>query len=410
MKINKVLIVSLFLLLFSWIFFGDLEPGNGSGQRPTGRGYFSMAYDSKMERVILYGGQSGDGLSYPEVFNNSDTWAFNPIGKAWEEKRPTPGPMRMSTHALIYNSKSGQIILYGGVNLVDKKKDLLLRETWAYDCKANTWKRMADGPTGRFGYRLTYDEESDKVILFAGAYMDQRVVKHYQDTWTYDFSSDTWREMKPSINPPPRHFYEMVYDRKSDRVILWGGWLGEKKEDSSVWAYDFNTNTWSETKTVNGPSPRGYHAMAYDQESERIILYGGGLEGSDETWSYDPSRNIWTRMKNGPGKLSRLALAYSPKIDRCILFGGQLDSRQFLYSDETWFYDFNNDCWENVTEGQYPTAERLPNPVNTGYEEGHPSLAVDESFLLFHSTRPNGFGKMDLWAIFRRTDLCSEAY
>ena len=47
------------------------------------------------------------------------------------------------------------------------------------------------------------------------------------------------------------------------------------------------------------PSPRGYQVMAYDAESDRIIVFGGVLnpeEGLNDTWAFDAGASIWQDM------------------------------------------------------------------------------------------------------------------
>jgi tetratricopeptide (TPR) repeat protein len=52
----------------------------------------------------------------------------------------------------------------------------------------------------------------------------------------------------------------------------------------------------------------------------------------------------------------------------------------------------------------YQEAERLPWPINTDYIEYDPYVAPDESYLIFGSTRPGGYGSADNYITFRRED------
>ena len=158
--------------------------------------------------------------------------------------------------------------------------------------------------------------------------------------------------MKPSTSPPVQWFQGMAYDAESDRVLLWRGGF-----DDSIWAYDFNTNTWTEKETDERPSKGAFGWLTYDSESDRSILYGGGhWEGSstaDETWAYDYNTNTWTKMEpnESPPELTIHAMAYSPTLDVVVLFGGRVGAGS-TYSAETWTYDCNSDTWTNVTLGQ----------------------------------------------------------
>jgi len=51
--------------------------------------------------------------------------------------------------------------------------------------------------------------------------------------------------------------------------------------------------------------------------------------------------------------------------------------------------------------GEYRKVEKLPSPINTENNDCDPLIAPDESFLIFHSNRPGGFGEHDLYISFR---------
>ena len=54
--------------------------------------------------------------------------------------------------------------------------------------------------------------------------------------------------------------------------------------------------------------------------------------------------------------------------------------------------------------GQYTAAEKLSHTINSGYNEGNPFISHDDSYLLFKSGRPGGYGHTDLYVSFRQTD------
>ena len=246
---------------------------------------------------------------------------------------------------MAYDTESDRIILFGGVDASFAGE----RTTWAYDFNTDTWTRQATGPSARQGPRMAYDSESDRIILFGGEATTTR--RNLNDTWAYDYNTDSWTEMEPSISPPAQWFQAMAYDAESDRVLMWRG-----SPDTGVWAYDFNTNTWTENETVERPSKGTVGGMAYDSESDRCILFGGGFTGSnttDETWAYDYNTNAWTKMEpsENPGELTMHSMVYSPALDLVVLFGGRVGAGD-AYTAETWTYDLNSDTWTNVTLGQ----------------------------------------------------------
>lgn len=54
--------------------------------------------------------------------------------------------------------------------------------------------------------------------------------------------------------------------------------------------------------------------------------------------------------------------------------------------------------------GEYQKAERLPWPINTNYSELDFIVAPDESYLIFASSRPGGYGQCDNYITFREHD------
>jgi len=63
------------------------------------------------------------------------------------------------------------------------------------------------------------------------------------------------------------------------------------------------------------------------------------------------------------------------------------------------------DIWgSKCINGKYREAERLPWPINTDFIEYDPYVSPDQSFLIFGSTRPGGYGKSDNYICFRKED------
>jgi N-acetylneuraminic acid mutarotase len=326
-----------------------------SGANPSKRGYATMAFDSESQKVIMFGGSTGDYRLLSSY--NFETWVFDVSTNKWTQMKPSSASPTKGGGGMAYDKESDRVITYG----MGSGPDFSTYgppETWAYDYNTNTWKEVAKGPANHLGARLAYDAESDRIILFGGFNLSDNSL--YNDTWSYDFNTDTWTDMKPTTSPPGRNFQAMTYDAKSDRVLTWGG-SGidplQPVDMCSVWAYDYNTNTWTEKKPGTGPLPdmRDYAEMAYDTKADRTILYGGVPIGSgktdDKIWAYEYKTNSWTKLEpvTSPGLLSRHSMLYIDATDQIMLFGGQVGSTLSNYTDATWIHDFNTNTWKNVT-------------------------------------------------------------
>jgi hypothetical protein len=306
-----------------------------------------MAYDTESKKVIMFGGLTGSYLQ--ESNNNAETWSFDPNTKLWKKMSPNIAPGAAGGGDMTYDSRADRVILVIGADLLTPHFfDFQTTQTWAYDYNTDAWTRLADSPfKGNIGPRLAYDSESDKTIMFGGM-SAVKGIRFVNETWAYDYNSNTWEQMQPADAPQNQNYQCMAYDPKSDRVIDWGGEVVR-----SLWVYDYNGDQWQIIETV-GPVASYYCGFTYNSQENLFLLYGGTDAGTDETWIFDPEANLWEQLypQQTPGKLSRHTLVYDPITDRAILFGGQIEGASFIYSSRTWVYDFKENTWTEVLPGK----------------------------------------------------------
>ena len=343
MTVNKVKLLSVWVIAVVMIL--TLTAGDAMDTSPAARAYHQMAYDSESGLVVMYGGQTGNFFEDPSQFSH-ETWVLDPEKYIWTQLFPSASPEGSSGGDMTYNSDANVSIL----SVITDDWSVL--QTWAYDAKLDSWAQLADGPYPMVGQRIVYDLESDRVIMFGGFELTK--YKFVDETWAYDYNTDTWTNMQPKDHPKGRNYVGMVYESKADRVVVWGDWNKNYTNgtDKSIWTYDYNTNTWQEFKhKKDGPAIRDYMMLAYDEKADKIIVYGGYEYGNDETWAYDLNNDTWQQMQpaENPGILSRYAMVYANNTERTILFGGQIADQRFIYSPETWFYEFNTGEWVNMT-------------------------------------------------------------
>lgn len=350
MKHKKRISIVVVLLMIGIMIAGTVA---AESLIPSPRGYVSMAYDKQSKQVVLFGGVTGSWGLRTSI--NGETWAYDVKDNTWAQLFPKKKPNDKAAAVLAYDAKSDRVIMFGGGN--KGLMGFIFSETWAYNYNANTWKKMAYGPMDYLGARLVYDSESDRMILFGGL----NVLDWFsQDgTWAYDYDTNTWTEMHPTVRPPGRNYQAMTYDSKADRVLTWGGmYIDESPLPESMWAYDYNKDTWTEFPAQEPyPHSRDYAAMVYDAESDRTILFGGvPIANSEEvsTWAYDYNTHTWEQMNPDPEPpfVSRHAMVYSEATDRVILFGGGTDDGDLFtltYTNAIWAYDFNTNTWTDLT-------------------------------------------------------------
>ena len=334
MRRVALVLISLFLL--------SIVPGTAIAQEsvwtemapatsPPARGIHAMAYDAESDRIVLFGGTVGF-----ESGRMDDIWTYDFNANTWTNRNPGTRPSPRGAHAMAYDEESDRVILFGG--------DVPGPETWAYNFNANTWTNMSPvvQPAAWYFVDMAYDAESDRIVLFGGCAGDSFLAcppDTRGETWSYDHNANAWTNMNPGTSPSRRLLHRMAYDAESDRIVLFGGILGNREFDvlGDTWAYDFNANSWTEMNPDMTPSWQDTHDVVYDANADRVILYGG-FDRSD-TWAYDFDSDTWIRTDTGmPSRRWVARMAYDTESDRIVLFGGHTGSfpNNIVGIDETW--------------------------------------------------------------------------
>jgi N-acetylneuraminic acid mutarotase len=305
-----------------------------------------MAYDIESDITIIYG-----GWKTPQPYELGDTWSYDLDNDSYVNMDPAVAPPVREVSQMVYDSQSDKIVMFGG--LEDFTNNIVRNDTWTYDYNTNTWENVTSSvaPAARSAFGMVYDSESDRVILFGGL----GTGGNFNDTWAFDVDTNTWEEMNPATPPSSRYFPAMAYDEESDRVILFSGRSDDKVADT--WTYDYNTDAWQQlSPSVQPPWLRAHH-MTYDNESDTVVLFGGSDINdlaTDSTWLYDYNTNTWTQASpdNSPSPRQRHNMVYDVDANRIISFGGTDNgyyTGQIIKSNTTWVYDVNSDNWTMMT-------------------------------------------------------------
>ncbi|NHI88522.1 MAG: hypothetical protein EAX87_03305, partial [Candidatus Thorarchaeota archaeon] len=320
-----------------------------------------FAYDSESDKLVFFGGTEGWSELRDEM--RSETWTYDTNTETWEMKSLEVKPPARSRGELAYDSASDRVILFEGVLDGGWETEEVLNDCWAYDLNNNLWNNVdwdwqemtpALSPGNRTGSPLVYDIESDRMVIFSGWQKVHADAVCYNDTWTYDYNSNTWTNMSPAVLPPGRTGHAMAYSQEDDRIVMFGGETGwginEETLVADTWIYDLNTNTWTNMSPPTNPTPRTFSSMGYDNETDIFVLYGGILtdvSGSHETWLYNLTSNTWTNATtaSNPGDRWSASLPYDYKNNRLLLSGG---GNWDGFNNEIWEYDFQANTWTEL--------------------------------------------------------------
>src|SRR5262245_50766971 len=86
-------------------------------------------------------------------------------------------------------------------------------------------------PPGRSGPAAIYDPPRARMVVFGGYDGNYR-----NDVWALSLSGSlAWTELTPAGNPPSgRYGHAVIYDPLRDRMLVFGGWDGSLRSD--LWA------------------------------------------------------------------------------------------------------------------------------------------------------------------------------
>jgi hypothetical protein len=291
-----------------------------AGGCPSSRGWIQLAYDSKRQRVVLFGG-SGEWY-----FN--DLWSFDWKTRVWHlveqdsrlgglQRDPKAYPPGRDNHQWVYDGEKDKFWLYGGTGGAG---------FWEWRPDTRKWRlaqQQHDGKTLPFATldpAFAIAEDLRGVLLFGG-----ERYSFDNHTWWFDLDQEHWRKLNPPAAPPPRAQTEnaMVYDGPRKQFILYGGRSPTAKPLQDTWIFDATKRTWRQIKTMSGPPPRDSHILVFDRKSEVAILLGGtGLKTAD-TWLFSPKTERWTELVSARGDYkaadSRVVSAvYVPEADLTI--------------------------------------------------------------------------------------------
>lgn len=299
---------------------------------PAPRFGHGLAYDSKRQRTVLFG---GDGLN--NLFFR-DTWEWD--GENWT-KITRLGPEARAETALVYDAARGVSVLFGGI-----AAGVLFGDTWEWD--GEHWTQVEDrGPSARMGHAMAYDPVRARCVLFGGI----SAAGGLADIWEWD--GEEWTQAGDG-GPPARRSHGLAYEAARSRMVLFGG-LGADGPLNDTWSWD--GTIWTQLSDL-GPEPcRSFSLTAAD----RLVLFGGlynseGPQGAPvaqalgDTWAWDGKH--WIQQSDfGPGPRSGHAVAYDSDRQKLVLFGGLAQSDPQADQAESLL----GDTWEHpvtVTPGQ----------------------------------------------------------
>ncbi len=306
-------------MLLEWDGSSWTAPPAPSTSQPTPGQGAAATTDTTHRRGVLYGGSAD---------STGETWAFD--GRAWA-RVATSGPGPSSSHAVAYRSAGDEVILFGGI-----KGTGLRGETWVWN--ETSWRLAAStGPAARQGAAMAYDPHRDRIVMFGGSTDPApRTASPFStpcacpDASTWQWDGTSWTATATGTSPPARRDAAMAYDPITQKVVMYGGQVGNTFANDT-WTFDTALGAWHQEQPLASPSPRVAATLTWDAARGRLVLMGGfqidgvarvRLIATDEIWEWDGVRWIRQLTTDRPTPRGAHAAFASPDGAGVVIVGG----------------------------------------------------------------------------------------
>jgi Galactose oxidase, central domain len=324
---------------------------------PGGRAETRMVYDPVTSHMILYGGATAIDAGTKVSYDLGDTWEW--VGDHWIRRFTAHSPGERSGHALLYDSNRSRIVLFGGRhNNPSTNVQALLNDTWIF--QNGDWSQLAtpSTPTARTVPAAAFDPLRDRVVLFGGNVFDTdgKTIITIHDTWEFDGTTWTQRTSDgPKIGKPI-----LVYDDATHQLILLG--LDETsttKQTTLMYIYDAASGTWNQSKPDGLPPCVNEAHVAFDGETNSVILVGGVCSDSnttEDTFSWDGDK--WTKLtvKTLIDRAFGGGIAYDAARKTLLQYGGTIA----FAGSRVGTFGFHDGDWAVIPDTFSPVPRALP--------------------------------------------------
>lgn len=228
-----------------------------NGESPAARAEFGGAYDPKTRRVMVQGGHDCIAPVYDDIWVLSDL--DDPAGAKWtalHPRKPNGGPPPLRSQVMAFDPDHNRAIVFGGMDGRSPYGAVATNELWILK-NANglggepEWTRpLFQGKRAPATARATgiFDPETNRLIVFGGYHGSGSEARMASDVWVLEGANGLgqhaqWSRITPSgEDPGPRVGAGIAFDPNTERLIVVGG-QAEKKNLGDVWVLTHATGS-----------------------------------------------------------------------------------------------------------------------------------------------------------------------
>ncbi len=249
------------------------------------------------KKSLLLGGfnpRTGRSLSQALEFDPATRqWAF--LSSAWF-------PAQVSEACMV--AAAGSYVVFGGFNGTEVVDDLWVLTPKSEDLLQATWQLIkkpagSSGPSARRGHAMVAGGTSGCADGTVTIYMHGGFdgTDRLGDLWSLAISPGgvvgAWQEVHAQgTAPSPRDAASLAYDPQANRLLLFGGFATNRKND--LFAFDCNDSKWQQLLLPGGPSRRqnafavvanGYFVVIMGHDGKNALTQSCQLNLADQKWS-----------------------------------------------------------------------------------------------------------------------------
>jgi len=272
-------------------------------------------------------------------------------------------PLRRYGHRMLYIPEDESMFLFGGE--FEYENDVFLNNTWKYNYSSNTWQILSitTSPRARSNHGMVYDSKNQQIILFGG--LDTKTYDQLNDTWIFNLNENQWTQLNISNSPPVRSDMSFYYDDVLEALIIFGGYTLYNQLIDDTWCFYTQNNTWVEVNATNSPTARYGHHMIYDPVNQVSLMFGGhNLVKFDEMWQLNSSNFEWKvlNLTNKPRARYWHNMVYNEDEEQVTIIGGRNDPyREYL--SNIWNFDIHLKEWEEIQNEVNPPRREMSSMV-----------------------------------------------
>lgn len=289
---------------------------------PSGyRSATTLLYDPVRAELLISGGESA---SATEVLGSGAT--------VWAD--PGAHPLVQNHHAAVFDPRTGTVLFAAGRSAAGTRRT----DTWASD--GQRFRNLTSAVLPALDDMAAFTRSID-AFLFGGVVTGTGYVNTVRR-----FNGTSWVTVTTSgTAPTARGDSAAVLEVSSNTVVVFGGNTGAAQGDT----FRFNGTAWTPL-AISGPSARYGHAMAWDDNHQAVVLYGGDNDDNvyngvrPDTWRFQAG--TWTDVSalvgSGPGGRVHHQMATDPSTGEPLLYSGigangARDNTLWALGDDGWY-------------------------------------------------------------------------